>query len=216
MRPAHVEGFRIFPASAMTRGPLLPQVVERARAATTFQVSLLVTPGKAMPDFTRSRGNHLARMKTYTQSRDADVADETRRRYGLLLAVVAVALVAPGPQVVTVARAMANLPSTAAAVVWAKAHNGHCVIESDLTVGCSKMSGGYTNAATTVGNVWLYGDLGGADRHRHESRHSDQWAMFSGGPLFPVLYGMECFRTHGDFHHNVFEKWAGLHDGGYG
>ena len=61
--------------------------------------------------------------------------------------------------------------------------------------------------------MWLCGDLGGADRHRHESRHSDQWAMF--GLAFPALYGAESVRTDGDFHRNVFERWAGLHDGGY-
>ena len=72
---------------------------------------------------------------------------------------------------------------------------------------------GYTNAGTTVGNVWLYGGLDGSARHRHESRHSDQWAMF--GPAFPAWYGAETARTHGDFHRNVFERWAGLHDGGY-
>ena len=46
-----------------------------------------------------------------------------------------------------------------------------------------------------------------------ESRHSDQWAMF--GLAFPALYGAESVRAEGDFHQNVFEQWAGLHDGGY-
>ena len=36
------------------------------------------------------------------------------------------------------------------------------------------------------------------------------------GSAFPVLYGAESARTQGDFHRNVFERWAGLHDGGYG
>lgn len=145
----------------------------------------------------------------------ADDGDDVQRRRGTLLVLVAIALFATVPQEVNVARAIANLPSTAAAIVWAKAHRGHCVVQSDLIVECSNMSGGYENAATTVGNVWLFGDLGGSDRHRHESRHSDQWAMFSGGPLFPLLYGVESARTGGDLHHNIFEKWAGLHDGGY-
>ena len=106
-----------------------------------------------------------------------------------------------------------NLPVSAVAVAWGRTHGGTCDIHSDLIVTCESMDGGYTNAGTTVGNVWLYGDLGGADRHRHESRHSDQWAMF--GLAFPALYGAESVRTEGDFHQNVFEQWAGLHDGGY-
>ncbi|MGZ4595110.1 MAG: hypothetical protein ACXV3C_14730 [Actinomycetes bacterium] len=143
-------------------------------------------------------------------------AEETRRRRSLIVALAAAAVFAITPQTVAVARAVANLPTSAAAVVWAKAHDGHCVVHGDLTIACSRMSGGYTHAGVTVGNVWLYGDLGGPDRHRHESRHSDQWAMFSGGPVFPLLYGAECARSGGDFHRNVFEEWAGLRDGGYG
>jgi hypothetical protein len=107
-----------------------------------------------------------------------------------------------------------NLPTSAAAVAWGRAHGGRCDLQRDLTVTCADMAGGFTNAGTTVGNVWLYDDLGGPDRHRHESRHSDQWAMF--GLTFPGLYGLECLRSGGDFHRNVFEQWAGLHDGGYG
>jgi len=34
------------------------------------------------------------------------------------------------------------------------------------------------------------------------------------GPSFPVLYGAEYVRTGGR-QQNVFEEWAGLHDGGY-
>ena len=35
------------------------------------------------------------------------------------------------------------------------------------------------------------------------------------GLAFPALYGAESVRAEGDFHQNVFEQWAGLHDGGY-
>ena len=118
-----------------------------------------------------------------------------------------------GPAALTLSRAVANVPVSAAAVAWGRAHDGDCDLHRDLTVSCASMHGGYTNAGTTVGNVWLYGDLDGSDRHRHESRHSDQWSMF--GPAFPAWYGAESARTHGDFHRNVFERWAGLHDGGY-
>jgi hypothetical protein len=153
-------------------------------------------------------------MNQYPQH-DLDPVDATRRHsMAVALAAAAVATAAAvGPQVITLTRAVANLPVSAAAVAWGRAHDGDCATHADLTVTCASMDGGYANAGTTVGNVWLYGDLDGADRHRHESRHSDQWAMF--GPAFPALYGAESARTKGDFHRNVFERWAGLHDGGY-
>lgn len=147
--------------------------------------------------------------------RHIDRSDDAARRRGVVVALVVAALLMVDLHAMTAARAVANLPTTAAAVVWARAHGGHCTVHGDLTVSCADMSGGYVNAATTVGNVWLYGDLDGSDRHRHEARHSDQWAMFGGGPTFPALYGAESLRTRGDFYDNVFERWAGLHDGGY-
>lgn len=138
--------------------------------------------------------------------------DTAARRNGVLAALTAVVVVV-SPQLVTVCRAAANLPVSAVAVAWGRTHGGTCDVHGDLTVTCKSMRSGYANAGTTVGNVWLYGDLGGTDRHRHESRHSDQWAMF--GPAFPALYGAESARAGGDYERNVFERWAGLHDGGY-
>lgn len=153
-------------------------------------------------------------MSTYQQQHHRVESAAQRRGLAVALAVAAVfGFVAVGQTLLTVSRAVANVPVSAAAVAWGRAHNGDCDLHRDLTVSCAKMHGGYTNAGTTFGNVWLYGDLGGSDRHRHESRHSDQWSMF--GPAFPAWYGAECARTHGDFHRNVFERWAGLHDGGY-
>ena len=146
------------------------------------------------------------------QNGQADIA----RRHGVAVALGAAlitAAVSAGPVALTVARAVTNLPTTALAVAWGRAHDGRCDVHGDLTVTCASMRGGYAHAGTTVGNTWLYGDLGGSDRHRHESRHSDQWAMF--GAAFPALYGAESARTGGDPHRNVFEQWAGLHDGGY-
>ena len=146
-----------------------------------------------------------------------DLTERPARHLGVTVALAAAAVslvVGFGSEAVTVSRAVANLPTTAAAVAWGRAHDGRCDVHGDLTVTCSSMNGGYTNAGTTVGNTWLYGDLDGPARHRHESRHSDQWAMF--GPAFPAFYGAESARTQGDFHRNVFERWAGLHDGGYG
>lgn len=146
------------------------------------------------------------------QKKLLEQADTAARRNGILAALM-VAVVLLGPQVVTVSRAVVNLPLSAVAVAWGRAHGAACKVHGDLTVSCESMHGGYANGGTTVGNVWLYGDKDGAERHRHEARHSDQWAMF--GPAFPGLYGAECVRTGGDYRHNVFEKWAGLHEGGY-
>jgi hypothetical protein len=149
-------------------------------------------------------------MSTYTQQHQP--VDTAARRIGILAALT-VAVVVASPQLVTVSRAVANLPISAVAVVWGRTHGGTCNVHGDLIVTCESMQGGYANAGTTVGNVWLYDDLYSTDRHRHESRHSDQWAMF--GPAFPALYGAESARTGGDYNRNVFELSAGLHDGGY-
>ena len=154
-------------------------------------------------------------MSTYQQQQHHRVESPAQRR-GLAVALAAAAaftVVTIGHPALTVSRAVANVPVSAAAVAWGRAHDGDCDLHRDLTVSCAQMHGGYTNAGTTVGNVWLYGSLDGSARHRHESRHSDQWSMF--GPAFPAWYGAETARTHGDFHRNVFERWAGLHDGGY-
>ena len=129
-----------------------------------------------------------------------------------VLAVLTLAVIVASPHVPTAARAAVNLPLSAVGVAWGRAHGGTCVVQDDLIVTCGSMDSGYTNAGTTVGNVWLYGDLGGPERHRHEARHADQWAML--GPLFPALYAAESIRT-GDLEQSVFERWAGLHDGGY-
>jgi hypothetical protein len=133
-------------------------------------------------------------------------------RWVRVIAVVTLAVTLAGPQVLTVARAVANLPLSAVAVVWGRAQGGTCVVHDDLVITCASMRAGFTDAGTTVGNVWLYDDLDGPDRHRHEARHADQWALL--GPSFPALYGAEVVRTGGR-QQNVFEEWAGLHDGGY-
>src|SRR3954447_24296005 len=166
-----------------------------------------------MPDVAASRRLDAAGMSTYQQH---NRLDGPAQRRGVALALAAAAgltVFAVGHPALTISRAVANVPVSAAAVAWGRAHGGDCDLHRDLTVSCSSMHGGYANGGTTFGNVWLYGDLGGSDRHRHESRHSDQWSMF--GPAFPAWYGAECARTYGDFHRNVFERWAGLRDGGY-
>jgi len=67
---------------------------------------------------------------------------------------------------------------------------------------------------TTVGCVYVTSAADVSDRIRvHESRHRDQWGV--AGPLFAVLYLGEVLRTRKDFTRNVWERWAGLEDGGY-
>jgi hypothetical protein len=145
-----------------------------------------------------------------TETKRTAVAS-TPTGFGVLAALMLAVIVA-GPHVLTVARAIANLPVSAVSVIWGRAHGGTCVIHDDLFITCESMDSGFTDAGTTVGNVWLYDTLDGPDRYRHEARHADQWAMV--GPSFPVLYGAEFVRTGGR-QQNVFERWAGLHDGGY-
>jgi hypothetical protein len=152
-------------------------------------------------------------MDTYSRQTKPDRAATSAVRRARFVAALAAAGLVVAAQPADVARAVANLPYSAVAVVWGRAHRGTCTTHSDLMITCASMPGGYANGGTTVGNVWLYDELGGTDRHRHEARHADQWAML--GRAFPVLYGAESARTGGDYHQNVFEQWAGLHDGGY-
>jgi hypothetical protein len=137
------------------------------------------------------------------------------RREWLVAAFAGLVLLGAHSSDVPLARAVVNLPVSAVATVWAKVHDGRCTAYDDLTVACGQMHGGYANGGTTAGNVWMYGTNGGDDVHRHETRHSDQWAMFDGGPVFPLAYVTEYLRVDGDPRRNVFEEWAGLHDGGY-
>ncbi|MCU1676395.1 MAG: hypothetical protein JWM93_1153 [Frankiales bacterium] len=67
---------------------------------------------------------------------------------------------------------------------------------------------------TTVGCVYVTSAADVSPPVRwHESRHRDQWAV--AGPLFAALYLAEVARTKKDFTRNVWERWAGLEDGGY-
>lgn len=147
-----------------------------------------------------------------TESRPGQPFAGTVRSMSLLTALLLAAITA-GPHAVTAARAVVNLPTTAAAVAWGRAHGGTCELHDDLMVTCADMASGYSEGGTTVGNVWLYDDKGGPGRHRHEARHADQWAMF--GPAFPALYAGEHLRAGCDLRKSVFEQAAGLHDAGY-
>jgi hypothetical protein len=115
----------------------------------------------------------------------------------------------------TVVRAGRNLPVSTLALLWARAHGATIVLGDDLFVECSGMPrGSYGRGGTTVGNVWLHGGLGGPQRRRHELRHADQYALLGTAP-FLALYGLNALVTRNRPHHNVFERWAGLEDGGY-
>ena len=114
-----------------------------------------------------------------------------------------------------VARAGRNLPATTLAVAWARAHGATFVLGPDLFVECSGMRpGSYARGGTTIGNAWLHGGLGGPERRRHELRHADQYALL-GTTAFTALYGLNALVTRNRPHRNVFERWAGLADGGY-
>lgn len=80
-----------------------------------------------------------------------------------------------------------------------------------------------TAPAFTIGNVIVLkmDHRQFAQRPRllaHESRHATQYAFFL-GPVFVPLYLVQAawsWLRSGDFaSHNVFERWAGLADGGY-
>lgn len=129
------------------------------------------------------------------------------------------------------ARQVANLVNLSTPAGWAVARAGGARLRrgrNGLIVG-----GGYDlpippAPAFTLGNVVLLRREAptGADPIgsipvpllRHEERHVTQYAL-SGGILMPVLYlgaaGWSWLRA-GDFHsRNVFERRAGLADGGY-
>lgn len=78
-------------------------------------------------------------------------------------------------------------------------------------------------AAFTLGNVVLTrypeGWWSGRDRLlRHEERHSWQYVVCLGLPMLPLYLfaaGWSLLRGAGPAGHNVFERLAGLEDGGY-
>ncbi|NMO53866.1 hypothetical protein HH310_22120 [Actinoplanes sp. TBRC 11911] len=85
-----------------------------------------------------------------------------------------------------------------------------------------RMKDGFARGGTTYGHTYLtslepqlvYSDM--APVMRHESRHTDQWALFTllGGPVaFPLAYGVDDVFAPGPY--NNFERDAGLADGGY-
>ena len=114
----------------------------------------------------------------------------------------------------SVARLGRNALPTAGAYLWAGAHHGKCSWRSGLMLACGGMRGGYARGGTTIGNTWLYGNLYSRKRLRHETKHADQFAIF-GARRFAVMYVLESWRTRRHPKRNIFERWAGLIDGGY-
>ncbi|MGI4896907.1 MAG: hypothetical protein ACRYF3_17525 [Janthinobacterium lividum] len=120
-----------------------------------------------------------------------------------------------GRELWAVYRAWRNLPVTALALGWARWHGARISMGPDLFVECAGMPRGtYGRGGTTIGNAWLYGELGGPERRRHEQRHGNQYALL-GTTAFLSLYGLNALLTRNRPQHNVFERWAGLADGGY-
>jgi hypothetical protein len=75
------------------------------------------------------------------------------------------------------------------------------------------------NPAFTVGNVVVSRRPLTSDRLlEHEAKHATQWAVCLGFPMLP-LYGVASawswLRTRDYSSRNVFERLAGLSDGGY-
>lgn len=128
-----------------------------------------------------------------------------------------------------IARAGRNAPVSLVAYRQARRNGGKCVRRSGLMIECSGMKGGYYNGGTTYGNVWMRGKNGGGKaRLRHETKHADQWAIL--GPFgFATSYGVSsgissriykkrkpkngCTARYACY--NIFERGAGLRDGGY-
>ena len=142
----------------------------------------------------------------YEQLPDRDEAHGRRQRHATgfgVLAALTLAVIVVGPHVLTVARAVVNLPVSAVSVVWGRAHGGTCVIHDDLFITCESMDQASPMQGRRWGTSGSTTTLDGPDRYRHEARHADQWAMV--GPSFPVLYGAEYVRTGGR-QQNVFER----------
>ena len=92
-----------------------------------------------MPDAPFRLRADAAVMSSYSTQQSADPAETAARRLGIGLALAVATAVAMGPQVLTVSRAVANVPVSAAAVAWGRSHDGDCDLHRDLTVSCASM-----------------------------------------------------------------------------
>ncbi|HEX7307971.1 PA14 domain-containing protein [Lentzea sp.] len=112
-----------------------------------------------------------------------------------------------------VGRFVVNLPLTAASVRWARMWGGKCNWAPGLMVHCTRMRWGYgARAGMTIGNTFLTGSRSvSGPVARHESVHATQWSLF--GPAFGAIYGLTELFQRGC--KNIWERMAGLRDGGY-
>lgn len=118
-------------------------------------------------------------------------------------------------------RFVCNLPATALAAGLARLAGTRPTMGNDLFICCTGVPRWLNGprGGMTVGNVFLTSRTEiEPGLRRHEVRHADQWAVL--GPLaFPVLYGLAeaAARLRGKGPEgNVFERLAGLGEGGYG
>jgi hypothetical protein len=128
-----------------------------------------------------------------------------------------------GGRAVDVTVATVNTPVTATTAAINSWTGGDCDWNPHLTVLCygGAISGASDRTfvtGSTINTTLSKVDFAAANNGnllRHETRHTRQWAIFGGGLGFPIFYGLESLRTGSDECRNVFERWAGLAEGGY-
>jgi hypothetical protein len=93
--------------------------------------------------------------------------------------------------------------------MWAEFHGADCNWNwAHFMAMCTGMTGGYGRGGTTVGSAFLTGnDPITEPLLSHEEKHTDQYAIFGGFVLFPILYGLEEWRS-GGCGANLFEQWG--------
>ncbi|MGH9041654.1 MAG: PA14 domain-containing protein [Acidimicrobiia bacterium] len=121
-----------------------------------------------------------------------------------------------------VARAVRNAPVSGLGALYGAAVGAKCRAREGMTLVCSNAKRGYVpRGGFMVGNVFITRQaVVGQRLLKHETRHSDQWAFFGQG--FGLHYaGAEAVSlgsgARGDRAgcNNLFERAAGLKDGGY-
>lgn len=111
-----------------------------------------------------------------------------------------------------------NGPVSFAAWLYAEARGGDCYASPGLIFTCvnTRPQSMWQAPLFQVGNITISGEASvDSAVQGHETRHADQWAIFGGGLVFPLLYGLEQLRVRGRRSRNLFERWAGLEEGGY-
>jgi hypothetical protein len=124
------------------------------------------------------------------------------------------------------ARSVSNSMNGANALglILASKSGGNCASRSGMVV-CTNAHRWFARGGTTYGNFFITG-ASSVDpaTMRHENKHADQWSIF--GLALPFLYGANEYYIHSTFFtnsfrntgpgcQNLFERWAGLTDGGY-